>query len=94
MLSVLSDFLVCLVPTHPPLLVHELMFICSGRLSRSHTRRGCGVYRVAEQYWQFGGLQVMVVMWTVEASALELECFGDVVVVAFPPVGAKALSFI
>ena len=42
------------------------------------------------QYWQFGGLQEMVVMWTVEASALELECFGD----AFPPVGAKALSFI
>ena len=36
----------------------------------------------------------MVIMWTVEASALELECFGDVVVVAFPPVGAKALSLI
>ena len=49
---------------------------------------------MAEQYWQFGGLQEMVVMWTVEASALELECFGYVVVVAFPPVGAKALSFI
>ena len=36
----------------------------------------------------------MVIMWTVEASALELEYFDDVVVVAFPPVGAKALSFI
>ena len=94
MLSVLSDFLVCLVPTHPPLLVYEMIFICSGRLSRSHTRRGCGVYLVAEQYWQFGGLQDMVIMGIVEASALELECFSDVVVVAFPPVGAKALSFI
>ena len=36
----------------------------------------------------------MVIMGIVEASALELECFGYVVVVAFPPVGAKALSFI
>ena len=94
MLSVLSDFLVCLVPTHPPLLVHELMFICSGRLSRSHTRRGCGVAEQYWQYWQFGGLQEMVIMGIVEDSALELECFSDVVLVAFPPVGAKALSLI
>ena len=52
------------------------------------------MYLVAEQYWQFGGLQEIVIMGIVEASALELECFSDVVVVAFPPVGAKALSFI
>ena len=36
----------------------------------------------------------MVIMGIVEDSALELECFSDVVVVAFTPVGAKALSFI